>query len=270
MLIEISQTTPNPPIRYPGTQPHLRGYYSRRFTAGDGATPVEWGDGRNGFYYDIECDVNGDGNLVIPAFEIQSTTDGNLPTSRFTGQLFTQSLAPAQIIFGGNTGWQIPTQYGDNVDWATLFRYNQAARLLNPPPSYYTQEQVIQEILALAGEFDYARVGHNGIVQLSYPPLVASAPIVITETDPRVSGLPDFGGSGTDTLIATVPTTVIPPTPALRALVTANAPIDAIGAADTVGGPLVVTNRVVGSSFDVFSREATDVGLFRWFLYPEV
>lgn len=189
MEITISQTTISPTQNYLGTVPVLRGWYSKRYVAGDAVTPVESGNGLTGFYYSIPCSVNGDGEIVIPAFTIQSTTDGNLPTARFTGQLFDQSGAPREIIFGNPTsgnGWQIPTLYGANVDFADLFRYNAAAVLLNPPPAYLTQAQVIAEILALAGQFDYARVGHNGIGQPDVAPASASAPIWVGVNSPLV------------------------------------------------------------------------------------
>ncbi len=264
MLITVSAITPNPPIMYPGEQPYFRGYYSRRFIAGDGVTPVEPGNGQTGFFYNIPCEVNINGNLVVPSFQIQSTTDGNLPTSKFTGQLYDQGGAPREIIIGGavsNAGWQIPTIYGDNVTWSDLARYNAAAVLLNPPPSYYTQEQVILEILALAGQFDYARVGHNGIAQPDIPPLVPSEPIFIGSNSPRV---PLIDGTGTDTLVAGLPTTVTPTNPAL---VLADSAISLIPASDSITGTLHVTNRVVGVSFDVYSDNETDEGDFRYMIY---
>ena len=227
MLITIIATTPSPPIRYPGTQPHLRGYYSSRFIAGDTVTPVEQGNGQTGFYYDIPCTVNGSGNLVIPAFQIQTTEDGNLPTSRFTGRLYDQTGAPREVIFGGadsNAGWRIPTLMGNIVSWADLARYNAAYTLLNAAPTYATYAQVVELINLLVGR------------------ALASA-------------------SGPGYLVAGLATTI----PAV--LTTSSTAIIAIAASDTITGNLRIENRVTGVSFDVVSDNGADSGLFYWFVF---
>jgi hypothetical protein len=227
MLITIIATTPSPPIRYPGTQPHLRGYYSSRFIAGDTVTPVEQGNGQTGFYYDIPCTVNGSGNLVIPAFQIQATEDGNLPTSRFTGRLYDQTGAPREVIFGGadsNAGWRIPTLMGNIVSWADLARYNAAYTLLNAAPTYATYAQVVELINLLVGR------------------ALASA-------------------SGPGYLTAGLATTI----PAV--LTTSSTAIIAIAASDTITGNLRIENRVTGVSFDVVSDNGADSGLFYWFVF---
>lgn len=218
MLITISQTTISPTQNYLGSVPVLKGWYSKRFTAGDGITPVVPGDGISGFYYSVSCAINGDGQIVIPAFTIQSTTDAtDDATSRFTGQLFDQSGTPREIIFGkaNGNGWAIPTQYGTPVDWDELARYNAATALLNPPPTYPTYPQMLAEIERRAGDFDYAEVGHAGIAELTTAPLLASRPKAVSETDPRlmtqvgILGLPvnpkNYGAIGTG--VATTITT---------------------------------------------------------------
>jgi hypothetical protein len=158
--------------------------------AGDAVTPVELGDGLTGFYYSVQCAVNGSGDIVIPAFTIQSTEDGNLPTALFTGQLFTQSGSPIQqIVFGSQNGngWKIPILYGANVTWADLFRYNQSTTLLNPPATYPTYAQMLAEIAARAGQFLYATVARLGLVYMSVPPASASVPIAVGVNDPKVT-----------------------------------------------------------------------------------
>jgi len=247
-----------------GTVPVLRGFYSKRFLAGDGVTPVESGNGLTGFFYSIPCSVNGSGQIVIPAFEIQSTTDGNLPTSRFTGQLFDQSGAAREIIFGkanSGNGWQIPTIYGANVDFADLFRYNATANLLNPPQNYFTQEQTTAEILALAGQFDYARVGHLGLVEMSFAPVVASRPIAVSDNDPRVALLPSLIAVGTGVLAAATPTTIA------SALVALNSPVVAVSIDNGITGRLFPSNRVAGASVDIQSESGTDAGNFKYYIY---
>lgn len=182
MLITVTQTTRSPDIQYLGTSPTLRLFYSKDFLAGDGVTPVGSGNGLTGFYDTVTCSINGSGQLVIPSFTIQSTTDGDLPTSRLTGQLFDQSGAPQEIIFGNqNTGngWQIPTLYGATVAWDDLYRYNRTAVLLNPSPTYATYPQMIAEIARRAGQFLYAAVGILGLVRMRDAPDVASEPTAI-------------------------------------------------------------------------------------------
>ncbi len=151
-LITISETTPQPPIQWGSdSTPTLRGWYSQDFIGGDGDTLVVSGNGQTqtGFYYDIECSLNGNGEVVIPVFTIQSTTDGNLPTALFIGQLFDNG-APREIIFGfQNTGqgWSIPTQLGQNVALSDLWRYNQATVLFYPPNTYPTYNQMVDFVV---------------------------------------------------------------------------------------------------------------------------
>jgi hypothetical protein len=267
LILTISQTTPNPTQQYLGTVPVLRGYYSHRFVAGDEVTPVEQGNGLTGFFYEIPCSINIFGQLVIPAFEIQTTTDGNLPTSRFTARLFDQSGVPREIIFGGNSGWQIPTLFGSNVTWADLFRYNQAARLLNPPPTYFTAEQVIMEILALAGQFDYARVGHNGIAQPDVAPVVASEPIFVGVNSPLLSvGRPTATGVATLTSVAGESSAVVTGV----SVTELDSPIDVFALDDNISGHLRAVQRIAGTGFTILSDNGLDTGSVAWFMYASI
>jgi len=123
--VTISETIPQPAIQWAsGSTPVLRGWYSISFIAGDGTTPVEAGNGQTGtgFYYEIDCSINGSGYVVIPAFTIQTTTDGNSPLSLFTGQLFDNG-APREIIFGFQNaaqGWSIPATLAPNCALSDL------------------------------------------------------------------------------------------------------------------------------------------------------
>jgi hypothetical protein len=188
-VVTISQTTPNPPLQFSSTDElFLRAWYSSTFLAGDGVTPVEGGDGKSGFYYNIECSLNGDGNLVIPAFDVQATTASN-PTALFTGQLYING-APDKVIFGtGSNGWPIPTVYGDVVTYDDLARYAGTIFLVYPPLSFFTATEVIEEIRRLAGDFMYAAVGVNGISQPSVAPINPSVPIFFGQNDPAVGDL---------------------------------------------------------------------------------
>lgn len=189
MIVQISQTTPQPPLQFASTDElFLRAWYSNTFLAGDGVTPVEGGNGQSGFYYNIECSINDDGNLVIPAFDVQATTESN-PTALFIGQLFVNG-SPDRVIFGsGSNGWPVPAVYGDVVTYDDLSRYARTVFLVSPLNNVFTADETILEIRRIAGDFLYAAVGVNGIGQPSVAPVDASAPIFFGQNDPAVGDL---------------------------------------------------------------------------------
>src|SRR6185436_19559647 len=124
---------------------------------------------QTGFFFDIECSINSDGNVVIPVFTIQSTTDGNLPLSLFTGQLFDND-APREIIFGfenSGQGWAIPTQLGSNVALSDLWRYNQATVLFYPPLTYPTYDQRVMYVQTHGVSGFSGDTGYSGFSGLS-------------------------------------------------------------------------------------------------------
>ena len=137
--ITISETTPNPPIRMDDDATAvLRGYYSQRFLDSDGVTVVMQGNGQSGFYYEVPCSVDPDGNLVIGEFVIHTTDDGiDVATSLFTGQLYING-APDVIIFGfaSGSGWIIPVSLGDETTWGELDVFNQGRALVLGAVSY--------------------------------------------------------------------------------------------------------------------------------------
>ena len=191
MTIQISQIVLNPQLQVTSSDDiRLRGWYTRSFVAGDGVTSVQGGNGQDGFYYDVVCSLNADGFVVIPAFDVQETTSSN-PTAGFFGQLVINGAA-AQMVFGfpqATAGWQIPTQYGSVVGFDQLARYNAAAQLLYAPNTYFTANETIAEIQRIAGRFDYAAVGVNGIGQPSVAPADPANPIFFGVNDPVVGNL---------------------------------------------------------------------------------
>lgn len=189
--VTITAITPQPPLQVQeGDTVTFRGWYSNSFVGADGVTPIEGGNGQTGFFYEWGCELNDDGFVVIPAIEIQPTTESN-PTAGFFGALFVNGSF-SQMIIGtpqATAGWQIPTIYGPTMNFGQLALYNAAVQLLFASNSFFTQNQTILEIQLLAGQFLYAAVGINGIAQASYPPLVASEPIFLSTTDPtRILG----------------------------------------------------------------------------------
>lgn len=151
MLITITETIPNPPLQFDTDDLFLRGWYSNSFVAGDQITPVEGGDGKTGFYYNIACSRGLSNNLVIPEFVVQATTESN-PTATFFGQLYVDG-SPQDFIFGtGGAGWSIPTVYGSSVTFYQLAQYNAAITLFYPPPTFLTATQTIALILNLIAQ----------------------------------------------------------------------------------------------------------------------
>lgn len=189
--VTITAIIPQPPLQVQdGDTVTFRGWYTNSFVGADGVTPVEGGNGQRGFFYEYDCSINDDGNVVIPAIEIQPTTESN-PSAGFFGALFINGSF-AQTIIGNpqaTAGWQIPTIYGPTMNFGQLALYNAAVQLLFASNSFFTQNQTIQEIQLLAGQFLYAAVGINGIGQPSVPPAVASEPIFFGVNDPAVGNL---------------------------------------------------------------------------------
>lgn len=259
--LEISAFQPQIHWPYPGSTATLRYQYSADFVDSQNQVVLR------SLYKDVLCTVAG-GVISVPTHSITTTNDAlvNILTT-LSARLYDARMSPRTWLF---QQFQIPQMLAPTTTMGELFIYNLVKDLVNPPDWYLNAIDVQNLINIAVGTLNFASDVIYGRTRLSVAPVSAIDPVALGENDPRVANLPDFGGSDVDTLVASAVTTVTPSTPALRALVTANAPIYAIGAEDTVGGPLVVTNRVAGSSFDVFSREATDAGLFRWFLYPEV
>lgn len=189
MSVTISQTLLTPPLQVSVSDDiRLRAWYTNNFVAGDGVTSVQGGDGQTGFYYDILCSLNDDGNVIIPAFDVQETMLSN-PTAGFFGWLYVNG-SRTQSVFGypqATAGWQIPTIYGDVVSFDQLARYNAAVQILFASNAFFTQNQTIAEIERIAGNFAYAAVGVNGIGQPSVAPDVPGAPIFLGVNDPRVN-----------------------------------------------------------------------------------
>lgn len=189
---QISQTFFEPNVEGLGNAPFIRFWYTgQNFIAGDGVTPVTVGDGQNGFYIDHVCSISSN-RLLMPAIDLWATTDGSPATSRFCGQLYTEQGAPTEyMLFGGSpgaSGWQLPTIYGATITYDELARYNAAAYLLAPPPTYYTKEQTIAEILRLAAGQNYAGLNILGRTELSATPDSASDPIAVGINDTAFTG----------------------------------------------------------------------------------
>jgi len=191
-LVTVTQTIPQPPLQVATTDVvTFRGWYTNSFVAADGVTPVEGGNGQDGFYYKYDCTINGSGYVVIPAITIQPTTESN-PTAGFFGAVFVND-ALERMVFGqpqATAGWQIPTTFGSVTNWGELAVYNMAAQLVYPPITYSTTDQVILLIKQLGGgNFQYAAVGINGISQPSVPPVDPTRPIFFGQNDPAVGDL---------------------------------------------------------------------------------
>ncbi len=202
-IVTVSQYTAEPPVQIdPASTFEVRGFYPRDFIGGDSVTPI-YGNttsGEQGPYYDVDCSLNGSGNLIVPAHDIQATTLSNPTANYFEGLwvdgAFTQMLMPNNNV---TSGWQIPTIYGAIIAIDEIALYNRAKRLLFPPDTYPTFDEVILLIQRLAGNFDYAAVGVNGITSMSFAPVVASLPIALSANDPKVGSWFNIAAYGAST-----------------------------------------------------------------------
>ncbi len=192
-VVTVSQYTAEPPVQIDETSTfEVRGWYTRDFIGGDAVTPVYGNDtsGEQGPYYNVTCHLNVSGNLIVPAHDIQATTLSNPTANYFEGLwvdgAFVQMLMPNNNV---SSGWQIPTIYGSIIAIDEIALYNRAKRLLFPPDTYPTFDEVVLLIQRLAGNFDYAAVGVNGITSMSVPPALASLPIAVGDNDARVNNI---------------------------------------------------------------------------------
>jgi len=187
-LVTRSSYTTNPTAQLSADDVlEVRSFYTRSFIAADGVTPVVGNDsnGQSGPYYSLTPTLV-NGNLVVPALDIQPTTESN-PTGNYIEQLwvneaYSQTLMPNNNV---GTGWQIPTVYGSVIAFDEIATYNRAKQLTYPPQTYFTADETVAEIRRLAGDFMYAAVGVNGIGSTSVAPTDPSLPILVEDNDPR-------------------------------------------------------------------------------------
>lgn len=203
---------------------------------------------------------------TFDAFSLPKTDLARPNTARYYGRIFNYRGVPTDYFPFNNM--HLRESLGDSINQQAWWNDNQQ-KIYRQTDTKPTSDEMNTAISAAL--YAPATTTQLGLVEMSVNPVDSARPVAMGENDPKVANLPSFGGSGTGTLLfGGAATTVTPPTPALRALVTENATIYAVSAADTVIGPLYVNERVVGLEFNVTSKEMGDVGLFRWFLYPEV
>ncbi len=198
--LTISQYTANPPQQVDSNSLlEVRGWYSRDYVSVDGVTPIfgNTTSGEQGPYYSTTPTLNASGEVVVPAHVVQITVGAN-PTANYFEGLWVDGAFVMMLMPNNNvtSGWQIPDVYGDPIAYDEIATYNRAKRLVYPPDTYFTADQVIQEIERIAGNFAYAAVNVNGITSLSFPPVVTSEPIALSENDPRVASFVNVISAG--------------------------------------------------------------------------
>lgn len=185
-LLIISETIWSPPENVSSDSViTVRGFYTQRFLDSDGITPVQSGNGSNGFYYEIPCSLNGDGDLVVGEVVVHTTDDGSdINTSRFVGQLFVDGAAaqPTQIIFGfpAGAGWIIPASLSSPATWGDLDIFNQGQVQLIGVQSTLSANAIVNLIETISAgtsgssgisgySGDSGRSGYSGVSGLSGP-----------------------------------------------------------------------------------------------------
>lgn len=253
---------------YSETNTRLRIWYGQSFIDSDGIA-VQWGNGSTGFYVTVNCTVT-DGEISIPSFFIRTTLDAQATTPQSIqcfARLYSNN-APKAWIFSGDSvtpnGWVIPNPAPlTTMTYEQLALYNQTFVIVNPPTTFWTAAQVQQYFDTLSPAPNASDIT-KGITKLSVAPVSAVNPIAVGDNDPRIKFMPDILAVGTFTLVAGTTVTVTP-----VSTVAIDSPILVIPAANGITGNLRWTNRVAATSFDVFSDEGGDAGLFMYFIFAQ-
>lgn len=245
----------------------LRVWYNRSFIDSDGIS-VQGGNGSTGFYIPVTVTVTGS-QLSIASFFLRTTLDAEDPAPQSIqcfARLYSNN-APKQWIFSWNstpTGWVIPNPAPlTTMTYEQLALYNQTFVIVNPPTTFWTATQVQQYFDTLSPAPNASDIT-KGITKLSVVPVSAVNPIAVGDNDPRIKFMPDILAVGTFTLVAGTTVTVTP-----VSTVAIDSPILVIPAANGITGNLRWTNRVAATSFDVFSDEGGDAGLFMYFIFAQ-
>lgn len=207
--ITISQYTANPPVQLSADSLlEVRSFYNRDYISIDGVTPIfgNFTNGEQGPYFSTTPTLDSSNNLVVPAHSVQVTVGAN-PTANYFEGLWVDGAFVCWLMPNTQsaTGWQIPSVYGDPIAYDQIATYNRARRLVYPPDSYFTADQVIEEIRRLAGDFLYAAVGVNGITSMDVAPASASLPIAVGANSYASTSHLGIARSSVAPLVSTVP-----------------------------------------------------------------
>lgn len=244
----------------------LRTWYANgrsSFLSVDGET-VQTGNGSSGFYIAADCSIASQ-IITVPATDIFTTLDAQTASPQSIqvfGRLF-QRNAPKQWVF---SSWVIPGKNsypGGVITFEQLTIWNEGNIIVNPPDTYWTQQEIVNYFNTLSPAPDASALV-KGVTKLSIAPVSAVNPIAVGDNDPRIKFMPDILAVGTFTLVAGTTVTVTPvPT------IATDSPILVVPAANGITGTLRWTNRVAATSFDVFSDEGGDAGLFMYFIFAQ-
>lgn len=136
--------------------------------------------GLGGWYKDISCTVTGT-NLVCPSFTIDSTTDAQPNTAKYSVVFFDHRNTKRDIFAVIKVPpTPTPTTFG------ALIAYN-AAPQRALPSTYYTSDQVNALFAAMIGSSARASDVIIGATKLSVPADSAETPIAVGTNDPRVA-----------------------------------------------------------------------------------
>lgn len=182
MQITITQTTV-PDYQGVGSTATLRIYADKSFLTSDGDRINKSKVGGAVWYKDVACTVGGR-VLTIPTFTIDSTTDSNVPTAKYSAAILDANGAISDPDFFKH--FYVPHDLGSPLTFAMLFSVNQET-VAHRPGQTYTQEQINTIVANAIAGFVKATESTYGQIRLSLPAVSTSVPVVVGDNDPRVN-----------------------------------------------------------------------------------
>lgn len=141
-------TSPRPNYKYSAAAPRLRVYANRSFVTLSGKK-IEAGDfkGKN-WYLEILCSFDVDGNLLVPDFYLESTTDSSDADATYTAYLFVGKTRINQPFF---QNLSVTTALGATADLNRLEELSQIAANKSPFDRASVIDYIERSIATVAG-----------------------------------------------------------------------------------------------------------------------
>ncbi len=174
--------------RFSGDTATLKLWWDQEFTNSDDMPVMPSVANPSGFFLSVPCTINTSTHvLTVPAFEVDSSSDGEPNTALLSARFFSANGKAQRYLF---QGWSVPASLAPATTYATLQTYNDAPRPTNPPRVFPTFDQV-EEMIADAisgGGAPKMTTAIYGIGKLSSAATDVLAPIVLSATEPIYTG----------------------------------------------------------------------------------